>query len=477
MTDDEVTAQGMTDDEVEKASAPPPIAEVAAPEAKPQSFGDSLSSHLKSLVQPFKDIGNSALAANDFATRAIFHPVDTFGGGKALPAAREVLRGVNSNIPFANDLVEQLPAGPPAVSPEDAAAAPGAQAFGGFAGTPVAGAVGGIAAKGIETVAPLLGSAIGSAGAKERQIVRASEDLAEGANKRARANIKADVVDTAVRENPALRAAAGNDVKVTKVIEKAKADAGAQLREIYSSAPSEVSPSNAVANMDAKIGELSKGTSREREVARALKSVRDEFQEAHGAKTAITPQEMRAEQSAYQAKGYGKAMPGDEAATARIAANQEASKAVGDAVVRHVTGMNYAEAKAAAKSDPAGIAGRLFKANDTINAANKIEAAIADRAAKVQPHAGIVGTAQKIGHVINHPGSLVPAAADKGVRLVDAGIARFGPGPDGTLARFVKAAQQGNPFAQRQLRILSATPAGASRLAAIQAQLSQQGAP
>ncbi len=169
-------------------------------------------------------------------------------------------------------------------------------------------------------------------------------------------------------------------------------------------------------------------------------------------------------------------MPGDDAATARIAANREASKAVGDAVVRHVTGMDFQAAKAAAKADPNGIAAQLFKANDTINAANKFEAGITERATRVQPKAGLIGRLHSVADVVDlqHPLKIVPHLADPLARIADWGIAKLGP-REAALARFVEAAKAGNPFAQRQIRMLAATPEGAARIAAIQTNL-QQGA-
>ena len=441
-------------------------------------IGDTLS-RLKNVPtlgevgESFTNLGKTALAANDFVGRAIVHPIDTFGGGKAAPVLRETLRGVNSNIPFANLAVEHL-GGPAEVSPQDAAAAPGAQPFGALLGTPVAGAEAGIGLSLADRGASTLGRALGGVtkeAAAERQVTRAVEDLGEKTKKRTRAGVESEPVEALVRETPELRKAAGNDAKVAETIEKTRQAAAAELNSVYQSAPQEVSPANAIANMDTKIAELSKGTSEQREVARSLKTIRDEFHEAHGEKSAVTPQELRAEQSAYQKKGYGKAMPGDDAASARIEANRVASKAVGDAVVRHVTGMGYEEAKAAAKTDPGSTAARLFKANEQINAVNKLETAISERAAQQQPKEGIVGKAQKVAHVISHPTSIIPAAADTAARAVDAGIVKRGISADAPVLRFLQAAKQGNPFAQRQLKLLAATPVGAARLAAAQAQL------
>jgi hypothetical protein len=115
----------------------------------------ALQTPTQQLGQSFVDLGRQAVGANDFAARALVHPVNTFGGGKAPAVGREFMRGVNANIPFANAGVEAL-GGPAAESEEDAKLAPGAQAAGSVAGLPVGNMVGGIAAKGIEAAAPLV---------------------------------------------------------------------------------------------------------------------------------------------------------------------------------------------------------------------------------------------------------------------------------------------------------------------------------
>lgn len=115
----------------------------------PRSFSEA--------AQQAKDIGldiyHGARRANDFATNLIAHPVDTAKQIGANPGAsyRQAMRGVNSNIPFANRAVEAI-GGPPAASPEDAAAAPrGLSDAAGFAALPGVGKmIGGVAAKGIE---------------------------------------------------------------------------------------------------------------------------------------------------------------------------------------------------------------------------------------------------------------------------------------------------------------------------------------
>jgi len=151
------------------------MAATEAPETKPAEEPSLLD---KYVVQPFKDIGNSVLRANDFAAGAITSPVETLGKDPGA-TLRETMRGVNSNIPFGRTIVEGL-GGPAAESKEDAAAAPGAQDFGGVAGGFVAGKpVGGLVAKGIEVAAPVVGRALTRVGeaAKTRTLGELQREL------------------------------------------------------------------------------------------------------------------------------------------------------------------------------------------------------------------------------------------------------------------------------------------------------------
>jgi hypothetical protein len=370
-----------------------------------------------------------AMAPSDFAARSVFHPVQTLGTPEKRAAAlREGMRGVNSNIPFANPAVEAI-GGPPADSPEDAAAAPGARAFGTVAGLPV----GGLAARSISAAVPVAERALGRVGesAVERNVGRAKEALEMRVNKRTRGNLQVDTVDRAIRENPEIGKAAGNDAKLAQVTEAMTKRGQAQLAPIYGQVAPLEDIAAPITNMDKRIGALEQGTAADRAVAKKLQTIRDEMNTAYGKRGAVSVQDLRAEQTAYQKAGYGKAMPGDEAATAAIAANREASKAVGDAVVNHVTGMDYAEAKAAAAADPNSLAARLFKANDQISAANKIEAGIADRAGRVKPKTGII-------HAIAHP---IETAEKVATNTVGAIPARA----DAMLARIVQTVRSGAP--------------------------------
>jgi hypothetical protein len=419
-------------------------------------------------------IGRGILAANDFAARAMVHPIDTFGTPEKRGAAlREGMRGVNANIPFANDAVEAM-GGPAAESPADAAAAPGAQAFGNVAGIPVGGAVGDIAAHAVAPVAGAIGRGVQQVarGAGERIVGRTKDALEMGANKTARGGLRTDVVDDVIRENPAIAKAAGDDKKLAQVTEEIHSKAAHELGPIYGQVAPLEDIAAPITNMDKRIGALEQGTASDRAVAKKLQAIRDEMNTAYGKRGAVSVQDLRAEQTAYQKKGYGKAMPGDEAATAAIAANREASKAVGDAVVNHVTGMDYAAAKAAAAADPNSLAARLFKANDQISAANKIEAGIADRASKVKPDKGFAAKVTALAHGMKHAGAAGVAAAAShyihpavgaaimGADVIHSAMPMVGRAVDPMIAKLVKQgiAEQWSP-AKLAAAISKAAPA------------------
>jgi len=166
-----------------------------------------------------------------------------------------------------------------------------------------------------------------------------------------------------------------------------------------------------VSNLDASISRMANGDPTERLASTELKRIRDELVNAKGADGIIPAQELRTEQSARQTIGYAKAMPGMpdyELTNAKILANRQASRDIGDSIVKHVTGMGYDEAKAAAAADPTSIAGRLFKLNGEIEGASRIEAAMASKKGRAKggiadlihaltsPHgkrAGALGTA------------------------------------------------------------------------------------
>lgn len=248
-----------------------------------------------------------------------------------------------------------------------------------------------------------------------------------------------------------------------------------------------VQTDDAAANMSRTIARLMKGTSEERAVAKQLEIIRDEFQAAHGDGAVIPSKQLRAEQSAYQKKGYGKGMPGDEAASARIAANRLASMDVGDVVIKHVTGMDYEQARAAAKADPKSVAGRLMRANDDIMVANRIQALTQSRAGANlgAPHrlTALIGglkhsaATAAVGSTLGatagalYGGGVTAMKALPYVRRgIDAAAVRAAP----ILDRAAASAPTANPAAIA--RLIQAGKAGASRVQ-LQAQAEEEGVP
>lgn len=438
-------------------------------ELQPAPAPSVLSRGVSAVAQPFKDIGNTALAANRLAANAIVHPVDTANAVRANPLenAREAMRGVNDNIPFANRAVEAL-GGPAAESPEDAAAAlPGARALGGVVGAPVAGeALGGLASKALEVAAPAVAKVVGriGEGSEARQIARTKEALELKVNKGTRAGIRSDAVDKLIADSPELRAAAGDDARVAEVTGGVKGRAAAALKPIYAGAgPADEAVAKAVSNVDQRIAELKKGDVNDAAAGKKLQQLRDEFNTRLGERPETSASDLRAEQSAYQKNGYAKNINKDPEVTAAILAQREMSKAVGDALVEHVTGLPYEAAKAAAESDPAGLAARLFKANDQISAANKIEAGIADRAGRVTPKHGLLKTAAEIKHSpTGYALSKLPEAASSVGRRVDNAIAaraRRSPPSAPPPQPIAPAVDQRRPSLAASLAALAATPA------------------
>ena len=307
--------------------------------------------------------------------------------------------------------------------------------------------------------------------ALERNVATGLENVGEKVSKKTRVKLDTPGVETVVREDPAIRAAAvkGDDSALKQTVDTARAQAIGKLREIYSSAPQEVSPANAIANMDAKIAELKAGTHEKRQIGAELEKIRNEFQQANGGQTAITPARLRAEQSDYQKLAYAKALSPAEQTT--TAAYDEAQRAVGDSVMKHVTGMGYAEAKAAAAKDPTGLAAQLFKANETVSSLNRIDAGITDRASRVQPKESTSGHLIEVGkHIAHSPVGFglaqAPNLAARGVRAIDARLENATlPGTE-TLAKFVAAAKAGNPFAARVISGLASTAEGRAKIAA-----------
>jgi hypothetical protein len=392
----------------QRAGAP-----AAPPAGAPTQPAQESPSVLSQIAQPFKDIGSGLLKANDFAARAITHPVDTLGTPEKRGAAlREGMRGVNSNIPFANSAVEAM-GGPPAESPQDAALAPGANALGNVAGLPVGGAVGEIGARAIAPVAGAIGRGVQGVarGALDRMAVRGTEDLGVGAGKSARRGLeqKADEIGEAMAERPALRkaaavhAATGEGKLLLSEADKLAKTGSTTLDRIYADAakpgytPPDFAPAvtgeaeqavtplkggvptaSVAAKLNSRIAGLREGNAVENKIADHLEGIRDELHGRIGTDGVVDPKKLRHEQSGYQQLGkYGK---GTAAEAAVAQANQMASEATGDALLEHVTGMPYADAVEFAKANPESVAAQVLHANGQITAAMRINKAVEGRA-------------------------------------------------------------------------------------------------
>jgi len=387
---------------------------------------DGAKSGTKSLYGGLNDAGNMMAevgvgAAKRIAANPLAGPGEAFQDTLADPRfQRQAMRGVNNAVmPFVGNKLAAAAGGPPEHSEEDAAAFPRAEALGGLAGALVPVPYGEIAAAAVKPAKAAAKGLLGAvekagASAQERRVARAVEDIEEGATKKARAGMEKseDKVEALARENPEIVEHARDNAALSKDAQEIRKRASSQLSDLYAAkdaeaaaeplpaglfgkdAPAPRAPgvriSEPVANMDASIAKLEKGDPTERLAAKELKRIRDELAEAKGPDSIIPARELRDEQSARQTIGYAKAVPGMpdyEVTNAKILANRQASRDIGDSIVKHVTGMDYEAAKAAAAADPSSVAGRLFKLNGEIEGASRIEAAIASK--KGRTHGGM----------------------------------------------------------------------------------------
>jgi len=355
--------------------------------------------------QSYADITSGAPGnANDPMNAAIResaqHPINTITD----PAKRrELERGVSDVATFglaekAGNVVDPKFA---ATAKPDESSAPGFRQAGQIAGAPLPSAVNNVIGRAVGTGVQGASKAITALApkAEARVIEGAATALGEGATKATKGKLGIGNEGlTETREGAATRNVLKGDEELVKVADKGDkklAPVAKQIREVASKKLDEIYANSDAASsslgtqgvstldpilaMDERIATLSKGTVEDRAVAKKLQEVRDEFSGAHGEGDYIPARKLRDEQSAYQLRGYGKSKPGEHDVAASIEANREASKAVGDAVVKHVTGVKYDEAVKMAQRDPNSVAAQLLKANEQVAVANKIEAAIKSR--------------------------------------------------------------------------------------------------
>lgn len=410
--------------------------------------------------------GTAARFAAELPIGAGAEEAVAFGLGKILPGVASKIATVAKAAPALTAAAKggAIGAGYGAVASAGDAAShgddAGAAALRGAEAGGVGGAVlGGVAAKAAPVVAKALNS-LGE-GAEARQIARTKDALELRVNKGTRKGLGSDAVGDAIAENPELRKAAGNDEKVSQFTASLKGKAAARLKPIYAEAgPADEAAAKAVANVDERIAELRKGDANDAVAAKKLQALRDEFNNRLGERPEVSASDLRAEQSAYQKNGYAKNINADPDVAAGILAQREMSKAVGDAVVEHVTGMKYEAAKAAAKADPNSLAAKLFKANDHIRAANQIDAGIADRASRVKPKEGLLKVAAEIKHSpTGFVLSKVPAAAAAAGAAIDNRLVTAAPRAASAIQRVRAAAAGGNP---RAVSLLARITAGSS---------------
>ena len=136
--------------------------------------------------------------------------------------------------------------------------------------------------------------------------------------------------------------------------------------------PAGATAGEVVDTMNASIKRMENGVPTERAAAKNLANIRDEFLAAHqGDMGKVVPLgKLRAEMTNRQGLGYGKAY--DPTLIPGIEANKQASKDIGDVIVRKVTGMSYKDAKAFAEANPDSTVAAFMKANDQVKAAHKI---------------------------------------------------------------------------------------------------------
>jgi len=142
-------------------------------------------------------------------------------------------------------------------------------------------------------------------------------------------------------------------------------------------------------------------------VADELTKLRDDYISTVGQDKIIPTAKLRAIQSDYQRVGFKKPSTLDE--SPRVMAHQEASKIVGEPVIQHVTGMSYADARAAAEADKSSLAAKLFAANEKVEVGNNILAGIEARKGQVpKPEKSLARRAvEKMAHGGAHAGAAI----------------------------------------------------------------------
>ncbi len=318
MADTDPFAQYIAPEPKAAPAAPPagddPFAQYVAPEpaapppAREPSLVDKAKSAARAVGQSFADFGtglyNTAKGFGDAVNGAIAHPVDTARAIAANPAAaaRELARGVNDNIPFANKLVAALPGGAPEDSASDAAAFPNARALGNVAGLPAAGMSGELAAKGVGA----LGEKASEVLARRTAKPTAYQELGQAAGGTARQAKLMDVGPTEINRVDA-------EFGITKspnppaAVRAARAQVGAirdQAFQTISAAGGDIDMGTVARRLDDLQADFA-GKAGTRPFAADVAKLRSELLQRYGGAGKISPRALSDEISALSEGAYG----------------------------------------------------------------------------------------------------------------------------------------------------------------------------
>jgi hypothetical protein len=498
IAEDDLAPAGFTP--IAESDLGPPPAFSATPDSHflPTSFADAA----RGVKEGFAGLGRGIASANDFATRAIFHPADTLGKN---PAAtfREGMRGVNSNIPFANAAVEKL-GGPAAESPEDAAAAPGAREFGSLAAAPAVGkVVGGIAAKGIEAAGGAAAQAADRIAtavhrARAERVIKGVQDLGTKIQG-SKIELGKDTVREVLHGDPALAtkldSALGKPKVLAERVSSEMETAGAKIGDAYKSADS-VALGAPVADVRRSLllAARNYNTTAEKPLRDLITKHAEAITEEFGKDGRVPLTRLWEERKALQRRGFaGSSLHPSVTKEAQQDAAQAFQRVLDkriDEIGSLANDVRNASTPTLAESGPLQSYAAATKALEDLPALNKRYSALArlsdatERAAAAPPakepgllsqalhHGKAKGAGALIGsaighHVAGYPGAVAGAAAGAKAGSLAAGTYQNAAA---AVARAVQAARAGQPITDQMVSELAAAGVGAKAIEALSAQ-------
>lgn len=235
---------------------------------------------------------------------------------------------------------------------------------------------------------PLAGAAVGKVanavaeGAPARVAARVRDEIATGAGQKATGKIqaKADEVDALVADNPQIEKVAKNPKKLQALAEQGVEKDGQKLGQLLDETDKRRGHGVRIGDVLSNLTDAwaaASSTPEGQPIARALERKQEDIIKAWGndPDAYVPSRAIRATGSALQKEGFGAAVTAEE--TSNRTAAQEASKAVLNTLTKHVTGLDYPEARGSADADVAA----YFKLNDQLTAWHRIEGAAKVRAA------------------------------------------------------------------------------------------------